>query len=150
MAAEKEHEQQAAKPDPKLAGLDRLVGTWTISGEARGEVKYEWLEGRFFLVQHVELEQFGQTNKGIEIIGFERPFGADRPSEDIKSRYFDNQGNTFDYVYELEGDTLTIWGGERGSPAFYKGTFDDDGDILTGAWVYPGGGGYSSTATRVK
>jgi hypothetical protein len=70
--------------------------------------------------------------------------------EDIKSRYYDNQGNTFDYVYELEGDTLTIWGGERGSPAFYEGTFSADGDRLTGAWVYPGGGGYSSTATRVR
>ena len=24
---------------------------------------------------------------------------------------------TLDYVYEVDGDTLTIWGGEKGSPA---------------------------------
>jgi hypothetical protein len=143
-------QQQYATPDPALRSLGRLVGTWGVSGEARGEVTYEWMEGEFFLIQRVDLEQFGQSSKGLEIIGRERPFGADESSEDIKSRYYDNQGNTFDYVYELEGDTLTIWGGERGSPAFYKGTFSDDGDTLTGAWVYPGGGGYSSTATRVR
>ncbi len=56
----------------------------------------------------------------------------------------------FDYVYELKGDTLTIWGGEKGSPAYYKGTCSDDGNTLSGAWVYPGGGEYESTATRVR
>jgi hypothetical protein len=53
-------------------------------------------------------------------------------------------------VYELDGDTLTIWAGERGSPAYYKGTFSADGNSCAGAWVYPGGGGYESTMTRVK
>jgi hypothetical protein len=145
-----ESTERTVTPDPALKSLDRLVGTWRISGEAQGEVTYEWMEGGFFLIQRVDLEQFGQRNRGIEIIGRERPFGAEQPSEDIKSRYYDNQGNTFDYVYELEADTLTIWGGEKGSPAYYKGTFGDDGDTLDGAWVYPGGGGYSSTATRVR
>ena len=150
MSSNESTQQQSVTPDPALKSLGRLVGTWGVSGEARGEVTYEWMEGEFFLIQRVDLEQFGQSSKGIEIIGRERPFGADESSEDIKSRYYDNQGNTFDYVYELEGDTLTIWGGERGSPAFYKGTFSGDGDTLTGGWVYPGGGGYSSTATRVR
>ena len=59
-------------------------------------------------------------------------------------------GNTFDYVYELAGDTLMIWGGEKGSPAYYQGTFSADGNTLTGAWVYPGGGGYESVSTRVR
>ncbi len=141
---------QAAEGDPVVRSLDRLVGTWRISGEAEGQVSYEWLEGGFFLVQHVDLHQAGQHSKGIEVIGRERPFGAAEPGQDIRSRYYDNHGNTFDYVYELEGQTLTIWGGERGSPAYFKGAFSDDGDTLTGAWTYPGGGGYSSTATRVR
>jgi hypothetical protein len=59
-------------------------------------------------------------------------------------------GNTFDYVYELDGDTLMIWAGEKGSPAYYKGTFRDDSNTCTGNWVYPGGGGYESTMPRVK
>jgi hypothetical protein len=143
-------QQQPTEPDHALQSLGRLVGTWEVTGEARGQVTYDWLDGSFFLLQQVDLEQYGQRSKGIEIIGRERPFGATEPGEDIKSRYYDNQGNTFDYVYELEGDTLTIWGGEKGSPAYYKGVFSDDGDRLDGSWVYPGGGGYSSTATRLK
>lgn len=39
--------------------------------------------------------------------------------------------------------------GERGSPAYYAGTFTDD-DTITGAWVYPGGGGYDAIMSRVK
>jgi hypothetical protein len=144
-----QYQQEAPKPNPDLESLDRLVGTWMVSGGAEGTVVYEWMEGNFFLMQRVDLEQYGQKVKGIEIIGHLRPFGAE-PSEDIKSRYYDSMGNTLDYVYEPDGDTLTIWGGEKGSPAYYKGTFSDDGNTLAGAWVYPGGGGYDSTATRVK
>lgn len=59
-------------------------------------------------------------------------------------------GNTLDYVYEADGDTLTIWAGEKGSPAYYKGKWSADGNTNTGAWVYPGDGGYSSSITRVK
>jgi hypothetical protein len=141
--------EQPPPPHPDLKALDGLVGTWQISGGAQGQVRYDWLEGGFFLLQHVDLEQYGQRIKGIEVIGHERPFGAE-PAEDITSRFYDNTGNTLDYVYELERNTLTIWGGEKGSPAFYKGTFSDDGATLTGEWVYPGGGGYESNATRVS
>ena len=140
---------QASTPNPDLKSLDRLVGTWKVSGGAQGQVTYEWMEGGFFLMQRFDLEQGGHKTKGIEIIGHLKPFEG-QPSEAIKTRIYDNMGNTFDYVYELEGDTLTIWGGEKGSPAYYKGTFSDDGNTLSGAWVYPGGGGYESMATRVR
>jgi hypothetical protein len=141
---------QQPEPPPGLKSLgDSLVGTWEISGGAQGRVTYEWMEGGFFLIQRVDLEQHGQRIKGIEIIGHERQFGAE-PSEDIKSRFYDNVGNTLDYVYELEGDTLTIWGGERGSPAYYSGTLSEGGNTLSGAWHYPGGGGYEATSTRVE
>jgi hypothetical protein len=36
-----------------------------------------------------------------------------------------------------------------GSPAYYRGTFSDEGDPLSGAWHYPGGGGYGAISTRV-
>lgn len=136
------------EPSAQLRELgERLRGRWKVSGGAEGEVSYEWLEGGYFLLQRVDLRQHGMEIKGIEIIGNDRPFGSP-PSEDIKSRFFDNHGNTLDYVYELEGDALTIWGGEKGSPAHYKGRFEDD--KLSGAWVYPGGGGYEATAERVS
>jgi len=111
---------------------------------------YEWMEGGFFLIQHVDFTHGENKIKGMEIIGHESTFGAE-PSQDIKSRFYSFlDGMTLDYVYEMEGDTLTIWGGEKGSPAYYKGTFSKDGNTLTGSWVYPGGGGYDAVSTRVK
>ncbi len=146
MANDTPYSQQTSTPDPTLKRMgDRLVGTWKVSGGAVGQVRYEWMEGGFFLMQHVDLGD----NKGLEIIGYEQKFG-EQPSADIKSRYYGSAGETFDYVYELEGDTLTIWGGEKGSPAYYRGTFSANGNTLSGAWVYPGGGGYESTSTKVK
>jgi hypothetical protein len=105
------------------------------------------MRGRFFLQQHVELSQYGQQITGLEVIGHLRPFG-EPPSEEISSRFYDSAGNTLDYVYELVGNTLTIWAGAKGSPAFYRGEFSDDDQTIGGDWVYPGGGGYSSTMTR--
>ncbi|OLT29713.1 hypothetical protein BJF83_09985 [Nocardiopsis sp. CNR-923] len=139
----------AATPDPALNALDRLVGTWRVSGGAEGTVTFRWMPGRRFLVQDISLAQHGADIIGMEVIGREKPFGAEEPSADVRSRFYDNQGNTFDYVYELEGDTLTIWAGEKGSPAFYRGAFSADGDTVSGPWTYPGGGGYESTMTRI-
>jgi hypothetical protein len=143
------YEQQPHEPSPAMKRLDRLVGTWQVSGGTQGQVRYEWMEGGFFLLQHVDMESDGQPIKGMEVIGHVQRFG-EAPSEDIKSRYYGGAGETFDYVYEMEGDTLTIWGGEKGSPAYFKGTFSADGNTLTGEWVYPGGGGYQSTSKRVQ
>jgi hypothetical protein len=135
-----------AQPNPDLQTLSRLVGTWAVSGEAEGSVTYEWTEGGFFLLQHVDLG----GNKGLEVIGHESKYG-EAPSADIRSRYYGfSEGETLDYTYEIVDDTLTIWMGERGSPAYYEGTFDEAGDVLTGGWHYPGGGGYKTVSTRVK
>lgn len=135
-------------PSGQLKALERLVGTWTVTGGAPGTVTYEWALGGFFLIQRVDLEQFGQKVEGFEVIGNLRPFG-EPAGEDLASRFYDSQGNTFDYVYELDGDTLTIWAGAKGSPAYFRGTFTEGDRVMSGEWVYPGGGGYSSTMTRV-
>jgi hypothetical protein len=148
------NDYQIPEPTEAVKRLDRLVGTWNMTGGAVGTSTYEWLEGGFFLMQRYDFVQGDHHVKGIEVIGQERRFGEE-PSEDIKSRIYDTEGNTFDYVYEIVdgdkvADTLMIWGGEKGSPAYYKGTFSDDGNTVTGEWVYPGGGGYQSDMTRVK
>lgn len=137
-----------SEPSEQVRALDRLVGRWEVTGGATGTVTYEWAAGGFFLVQHVNLTQNGQEVTGFEVIGHLLPFGGER-SEHVHSRFYDSDGNTFDYVYELDGDTLTIWAGEKGSPAYFRGTFAEDGDTMTGPWVYPGGGGYDSTMTRM-
>ena len=43
-----EPQQQPAEPSSQMAALDRLVGTWTVTGEAEGTVRYESMPGRFF------------------------------------------------------------------------------------------------------
>src|SRR5918998_805194 len=113
-------QQQPPLPHSDLKNLDKLVGTWEMSGEVQGRVSFEWMEGGFFLIQRVELGRPEHRIKGIEIIGQERRFGAE-PSEDIKSRFYSNTGDPLDYVYELEGDTLTIWAGERGFSGVCQG-----------------------------
>ena len=143
--------QQLPQPYPGLKSLNKLVGTWNVSGpDIQGQVKFEWMEGGFFLMQQVDFVHGGRHVTGIEIIGYELPFGAEKPSENIKSHWFGNTGETFEYTYEVDDETLTIWGGEKGSPAYYKGKWSADGKTNSGAWVYPDGGGYESTMTRVQ
>lgn len=127
--------------DMKKLG-ERLVGKASISGGATGTSSCEWMEGNFFLMQHVDIEQNGMKIKGIEIIGHLKPFGSE-PTLEIRSRFYDNMGNTLDYTYQLseDGKKLTVWGGEKGSPVYYEGIFNDDGTCF-GEWHYPGGGGY--------
>ena len=139
--------RQQAAPSAAMRALDRLVGRWNIAGGATGTVSYEHLDGNHFLIQHVALRQGGRTITGVEVLGHLRPFGGER-SEHVHSRFYDNAGNTFDYVYQLDHDTLWIWAGEHGSPAHFRGVFEPDGNTIVGAWIYPGGG-YTSTMTRV-
>lgn len=141
--------QPSPKPNPDLKSLDRLVGTWQVSGEAQGQIRYEWQEGGFFLIQHFDLEHGGRAIKGIEVIGHLQGLGEE-PSKEVRTRVYSFlDGLTLDYVYELVDDTLTIWGGKKGSPAYYQGKFSDDGNTLTGGWVWPGGG-YKTTTTRIE
>ncbi|MGP3963744.1 hypothetical protein ACTWPT_48055 [Nonomuraea sp. 3N208] len=131
----------------QMRKLDGLVGTWQLSGGAKGTVRFEWMEGGFFLLQHVDLVHDGRQVRGMEVIGHERPFGAE-PGEEIKSRFYDSTGDTLDYVYEVHDDgTLTIWGGEKGSPAYCRSTVSEDGNTITASWVWPGGG-YDTIGVR--
>ncbi len=129
-------------PHPSLRTLDPLVGTWAVSGPGlSGQVRYEWLEGGHYLVQHVDMEHNGERTRGVEYIGY------DEASGDLHSHYFAT-GPILEYVYELSGDTLTIWYGGKDSPAKFSGRFSPDGRTNVGAWEWPGGG-YESTITRI-
>jgi hypothetical protein len=137
------------RPNADMASLEPLIGTWELSGDTAGTVTYERANDGFFVVQHFDMTLFGHRVQGLEVIGHLQPFGEE-PGTELRSRAYDNCGNTLDYVYEMTDDTLTIWGGEKGSDSYFKATFNADKTHATGAWVYPGGGGYSSNMTRVS
>jgi hypothetical protein len=140
--------EQVEKPNPDLKSLERLVGTWELSGEIQGRIRYEWMEGGFFLVQHVDLE-YGRKIKGIEVIGHLKLSG-EKPSKNIRSRFYDFlTGLTLDYTYEVVDENITIWFGEKGSKNLFKAQFSRDGKSYSGAWKWPGGG-YTLTATKVS
>ena len=147
MADTVDHEQE--QPHPALHALDVLVGTWQLSGpDVHGQLFFEWLEGGFYLVQRVDMIQAGHHIRGLEYIGH------DPDADTLHSYFFGNTGpgpfgtTALEYAWEVTDDTLTIWGGEVGSPAYFKGAFADDRNSVTGAWHWPGGG-YDAAMTRV-
>jgi hypothetical protein len=145
----KQTNEQTPQPNPDLKSLEKLVGTWEVTGEAQGTSTYQWLEGGFFIVQHIDLVVQGKKFNATEFIGHENKLGQELGKE-IKSSLFSFlDGMTWNYVYELEGDTLRIWAGEKGSPAQFNGKFSADGSSYSGEWVFPGGG-YKATATKIK
>ena len=137
-----------AQKDTYLEKLgNALIGTWKISGEAKGEIEYKWLHKGLFLKQEFDITVFGRRIKGVEIIGrLRRP--NEKPSKEIWSRaYIFSAGETYDYVYELSGTKLTIFFGGVGSDNQFNA--DLKKDSYEGAWTWPGGG-YRITASRLK
>ena len=127
-----------------LRSLDRLVGSWRTEGDSSGTVRYEWMVGGAFLVQHVDLVGVdGERTRGIEYIGW------DSESRTLRSHYFAATGEILEYTYDLTDDMLTIWFGGTDSPAKYVGTFAETGTRMTGAWRWPGGG-YESHMSRIE
>lgn len=38
----------------RVRAFERPVGTWTVTGGADGTVRYEWMTGGHFLIQHAD------------------------------------------------------------------------------------------------
>ncbi|RZQ61958.1 hypothetical protein [Amycolatopsis suaedae] len=130
-----------------ISAFEVMVGEWEFSGDVTGHARFDWLPGKHFLRQHGTLTRDGVTHEAVEIIGAVKPFGATEPAAEITSRAYTDTGETLDYTYEIDGDTLTVWGGPKGSPAFSRAEFDAGRTVLSGAWQWPGGG-YEFTMTK--
>ena len=146
--------EQAMQPNPALKQLEVLIGTWELTGREsgtggaiRGQLVREWMEGGFYLVQRVAIDYAGRAITGTEYVGY------DDANQNLRSYFFSTDGPgpfggvALEYVWEVGDDTLTIWGGFVGSPAFFKGAFSDDRRTISGGWEWPGGG-YEATLTR--
>ncbi len=132
-------------PHPALRTLDWMVGSWEDSGPlASGTSTSEWMEGGFFLVNHIDFHTPGDRRiKAVEYIGF------DEDTQTLRSHLMDNHGANFTYTYEIDEDGFTIWFGEKDSENFYRGTFGADRTSYRGKWQWPGGG-YDLDAKKVS
>jgi Protein of unknown function (DUF1579) len=145
---------QPPEPDPALKRLDRLVGTWTITGRTldseedniSGQTTFEWLAGGFFLQQRIELNFTGFEIQSLELIGY------DPSTEAFSSLAYSNVwGTPVPYKWDLRGDILTI----EMEVAKFRGMFSEDGRSFSGGWrpnegmEGPGNVAYDAWGTRV-
>jgi ketosteroid isomerase-like protein len=122
-------------PDPAIARLEPLVGRWRIdaavppdlTADTAGEVEFEWLGEKAFVVQRWRTAAPEFPN-GLAIIG---PGDGD---DEFVQHYFDTRGVAREYGMSLRDGEWRLW---RDAPEFsqrFTGTFSADGATITGAW----------------
>lgn len=126
------------QPDPALKRLDRLVGTWSMRGHLIdsdveniiGEATFQWLAGRFFLQQDVEINFAGNLKiESRELIGYDAATGA------FASNVYSNLSPVpLPYRWDVQGDTLTISVAYGALDATFHGSFSQDGRSFSGGW----------------
>ena len=139
--------QEAPTPNRGLKPLEKLVGSWKVSGETEGTLSYEWMDGGFFLIARGDTIQGGRRTRHLEIIGYDHEAGVG-PSSIMTSRLYTDRGDTLSYTHEVDEQGVTSWFGPKGSQALFRAKWIDD-DTLSGAWEWPGGG-YKLTLSRMK
>jgi hypothetical protein len=120
-------------PNPALAPLARLVGSWTSVGshgmmpgtELHGRATFEWIEGGAFLKQQSELDD-PRFPAGIAIIG------SDDDSGKLMILYFDQRGVSRHYESAVEGNVWRWWRNAPGFSQRYSCTISDDGRTMVG------------------
>lgn len=126
-------EPEKQKPNPALKRLDKLVGTWTMTGRTfdadhdniTGWNRFEWLPGGFFIESRGEINFNGTLFSSIEIIGY------DPATDTFPSTVYSNfSGEPASYHWDVQGDTVTHW--ENTSK--YTGKLSEDGKTLSGGW----------------
>lgn len=137
-------------PPERSAHLDRLdsfVGQWRIeavipggsyAGAEEGPqswTTFEWLEGRFFLIQRWNVD-LPEAPDGIAIIGLEPSSIGDGHAAGplFTQRYFDSRGVHRVYAMTLDSGVWRLW---RSSPGFdqrFSGQFSGDGTTIEGTW----------------
>jgi hypothetical protein len=145
--------------------LDALVGEWTmVAGPpggpkwpGEGRVRFEWSEGRAWLIQRWTIEM-PEAPDGIAIIGpKDAPASGEESasSGELLQHYFDSRGVHRVYEMGLAGGVWKLWReGEPFSQRF-TGTFSDDGTTIAGRWEMSDDGetwktDFDMTYTRVK
>lgn len=131
-----------ARRPMSLDRLDVLIGQWEMEATfgagyfgagapamtgRGGRTTFEWLDGRFFLIQRWVVEHPAAPS-GISIIG------AGTDQDTFTQHYYDSRGVARVYQMSLDGRVWKLW---REAPGFwqrYSGQISGDGTRITGAW----------------
>jgi hypothetical protein len=54
------------EPHPLLRTLEPLIGEWQNGGGLAGRVRFEWMDGGFYCVQHFHFVHDGREIRGVE------------------------------------------------------------------------------------
>ena len=121
-------------PNPHLAALEPLVGTWTTVGHhpmlpgvtLHGRTTFEWHQGGAFLLVRSEIDEPGIPS-GIAVIG------GDDQTKALTMLYFDERAVARRYEVAMEDNTLRWWRTVPGFSQRYVVTVSTDGNALRAA-----------------
>lgn len=123
---------KAAKQNPALAPLSKLIGEWKTTGkhpympgeELHGHATFSWLEDGAFIKMEAAVDH-PKFPAGIAIIG------SDNGTGEFFMLYFDERGISRKYDFAINGNEWKWW---RNSPDFsqrFTVTISDDGQKMT-------------------
>jgi hypothetical protein len=115
----------------ELPGWSRLIGHWTTEGAhpllpgetIRGQVTFEWLPGRQFVIQRSHYDH-PDIPDAVAVIGV--------TDEQLRMHYFDRRGVHRVYQASLESGQWRTWRDDPGFGQRFTGVFSADGDTITG------------------
>ncbi|WP_421940265.1 hypothetical protein [Pedobacter sp.] len=108
--------------------LNGFVGNWKTEGTLpngtiiQGSDAYEWLDGNFFLLHHVNVRIGDRISKSIEI------FHYDELEDVFRAQSFDNEGNISISAMKIEHNKINI----EADGLRFKGKFKDN--EIVGVW----------------
>jgi hypothetical protein len=133
---------EAARPNPRLAALGTLVGSWSTVGTHplvpgttfHGRTTFAWVAGGAFLMMQSEVDE-PEIPSGIAIFGTDDTAGA------CSMLYFDEREVSRRYEVSIEHDVVKWW---RNDPEFSQRcttTIAPDGRTMTSHGQYSRNGG---------
>jgi hypothetical protein len=131
----------AREPGPEIERLGALVGRWRSNGHVVGEPAvpitgtdtYEWLDGGFFLVHHVDVVVGDRKVTALEVIG-----EYDPNTDSFTARAFDNEGDVTVMRATVDGRGVwTFTGGADVAPAAQPDSADAGGAVRSTLTVSP-------------
>ena len=124
-------DNEAAKPNPALAPLGVLVGTWNTVGTHplvpgktfHGRTAVEWIEGGAFLIMRSQIDE-PEIPSGIAILG------TDDATGECAMLYFDERGVSRRYEASFRDSEWRWWRNAPGFSQRFVGSVAADGRTI--------------------